>query len=72
MILFTYKKDDKIRFLDLQQAQKLHDNMIADGWKHISTIHSPKYLNNIANIVNDEKMDDQKKVRLIRKQLEAE
>ena len=72
MILFTYKKDDKIRFLEPQQAQKLHDNMTAGGFQHISTIHSPTYLNDIANILCDKKMDDQKKVRLIRELLEAE
>ena len=72
MILFTYKKDSRLMFLNEIEAKKMHYNMIARGFQHISTIHAATYLNQIAgNIMNDD-IPDGIKVQRIRDLLESQ
>jgi hypothetical protein len=72
MILFTYKKGNKLFFLNEIEAQRIHENMIKSGWQHISTIHAATYLNEIAATIMDHAIPDSIKVQRIRDLLESE
>jgi hypothetical protein len=72
MILFIYKKENKLVFMNEIEAQRIHENMISGGWQHISTIHAATYLNTIAGILYNDGMTDQHKVQDIINLLESE
>jgi hypothetical protein len=72
MILFTYKKPNKLLFFNVIEAKRIHENMIKSGWQHISTIYAATYMNQIAATIMDDAIPDSIKVQRIRDLLESE
>lgn len=72
MILFTYKKENKLLFMNEIEAKRMHENMIKGGWQHISTIHAATYMNQIARTIMDDDLPNDIKVQRIRNLLESE
>lgn len=65
MILFIYKKEKKLLFLDGQESRVKHWELLKDGYSHISSIYPPAYLSAIWETVNDPEITDSKKVQQI-------
>jgi hypothetical protein len=65
MILFLYKKEKKLLFLDGQDAMQMHNELIEDGYTHISSIDPAAYLSAIWETVKDSEITDSEKVQQI-------
>ena len=48
-LVFVYIKDDKIRCLDLDQAEATEKSLIVEGWKHIATIDPCTFIEHLYN-----------------------
>ena len=52
--VFVYTKESKVKVLDLETSKELHNSMIKEGYKHISTLDPCKWIEHILNQDNDE------------------
>lgn len=51
--VFVYAKGKKVRVLNLQDARRTHDALIADGWKHTSTLDACQWIEYLCNESED-------------------
>jgi hypothetical protein len=55
-IIFVYKKDDKIKVLDLNRSPFEHEKMKNEGYKHTATLDVCMFIENLYNEVPDEEI----------------
>jgi len=53
-MVFIYLKEDTVKVLDLEDAKRLANQMIDDGWKHIVTLNSAIWIQMLLNLTDVE------------------
>ena len=52
VLVFVYCKERTYQVLSCNDARKLHNDLINQGWKHIGTIDACKFIETFYNIRN--------------------
>lgn len=53
---FIYTKDSQVQCFDIDQAKQDGDKLIADGWKHVSTVNPIIILQILLNTSNQDRI----------------
>lgn len=53
LFVFIYAKDSKIKALNHEDAQMLHNELIKDGWVHTETLDACAYIESLHNDCKD-------------------
>jgi hypothetical protein len=51
--VFIYAKRGEIKALNLNESKKLHDGLMADGWKHTATLDPCIFIQYLHNDCKD-------------------
>lgn len=69
-MVFIYKRDKELIFLDLQKEKEFRNELLNSGYKHISTVDSSIVLSKIWTIISKD-CSDFEKCELIKDLLET-
>lgn len=61
--IFIYKKNKKIKVLNLVSAQFKHNNLIKEGWKHIAYLNACIWITRLLKAKNPMEMISELKQR---------
>ena len=59
--VFVYAKDGKIKALNIEEAKRLQDELIKDGWVHTQTLDACCYIQYLHNDCDDVDLIDEMK-----------
>jgi len=61
VFVFIYAKDKEIKVLNIEEAKRLNDSLISEGWKHTHTLDACGWIQYLHNDCEDVDLFDEVK-----------